>query len=117
MRALPLALLLVLSCSRDDVARVAEPLASPPSIFRVVADRTWSLPDGVPDELLDIADPFHRKKTFSLARGTVIGAWTTAPTATGESAAIIWECKRKPTPNDLSYPFGRLRPRSRWTPT
>ncbi len=111
MRALPLALLFALSCSRprDDIAPAPQPLtASPSSIFRVVAGRSWSLPNDVPDDLLDIPDPFHRKQTISLSRGTVIGAWTTAPTASGSPAAILWECKRKPTPNDLSADAGPI---------
>jgi hypothetical protein len=55
-------------------------------------DRDVSLPD-VPDDLLAVPDPLHAQRTLSLRDGTIVGASTTAPSASGAAAALVYRCR------------------------
>jgi len=55
-------------------------------------ERGVGLPD-VPDDLLAVPDPLHPQRTVSLRDGTVVGALTTAPSASGEPAALVYRCQ------------------------
>ena len=55
-------------------------------------DHELSLPD-VPDDLLAVPDPRSPLETLSLRDGTVLGALTTAPNASGEPAALVYRCQ------------------------
>lgn len=79
------------SSEGGDVASVAEAVNGP-TIYALVAQQRYTLPD-MPADLLTVADFSHPGQTRSLLSGVVIGAWTTAPTAAGEPAALIYHCE------------------------
>jgi hypothetical protein len=87
-----LASCLLLSACADRTGSAVEPQVGAQSIFHLAATTSYTLPDDTPGELLDVPDLFSRGHKASLRDGTVIAAWTTAPTPSGDGAAMLWEC-------------------------
>ena len=79
------------SVSDRDVASVAQAVTAS-SIYTLVAQQHYTLPE-VPADLVTVADFANPSQTRSLLSGVVIGAWTTAPTAGGEPAALVYHCQ------------------------
>ncbi|APR86516.1 Hypothetical protein A7982_11865 [Minicystis rosea] len=80
---------------RDDLAIAARADSAPTTIFTVVEDQAYSLPDDVPDELLDIANPYYAQATTSLDDATVTAAWVTTASPDGEPSTIVYRCVRE----------------------
>lgn len=86
---------LLLSACAEHTGSSTEALVGSQSIFHLATGAGYSLPDDTPGELLDVPDLFQRGHTASLRDGAVIAAWTTAPTPSGDSPGVIWECERE----------------------
>jgi hypothetical protein len=95
--------LLLLTACATPTGSAAEPELGAESIFRLAAAGSYTLPDGVPDDLLEVPDLFRRGSTASLRDGAVIAAWTTAPTPSGDGPAMVWECGHHGDSEDLTW--------------
>jgi len=64
----------------------------PATVFELIEEQAYELPDDAPDELLQVPDKHYARRTISLREGDVISAWSTTSGPDGAPSAMVYRC-------------------------
>lgn len=66
----------------------------PPTVFELIDEQGYELPDDAPDELLGVPSKYYARETISLRKADVISAWTTTDSPDGSPSVMVYRCAR-----------------------